>query len=236
MKIRVSNVFVDLQQTLTDDASQNNYLSDPDLKGGYFEGILRDILIKKLRFSPLYALEKIRETTKPCGWTDPFYAVSHSDFGISEEELWEEVLKWQGEHIIVFEDAVEMVKELYKRGFNLYMVSNCARIVVLSELTTAKLAERSWSSYFKQIYGCFDILGLQKDNPLVYKKILSKENLNPEKTIMIGNELGIDLYSPKKAGIKYSVIVDRKQEEKIIFKDGGIFVNDLKIVPQILEK
>ncbi|MCK4245069.1 MAG: HAD hydrolase-like protein [Candidatus Omnitrophica bacterium] len=233
-KLKVDTAFIDLQGTITDDISRNNYFSDPDLRGDYFGGILRDTLIKKFRISSSEALERIKEVTNPCGWFDPFYAVSHSDWGISEEEIWRKILKWQNEHIIVIKDAIDMVKELRRRNFNLYMVSNCAKKVVLAQLTTAKLAKRNNSSYFKQIYGCFD-LGLQKDNPLVYEKILRIEDLAPEEVVMIGNEPGIDSESPHKAGICYSIIVDRKQKNRIIAKDGAIFVNSLRIVPQILK-
>lgn len=234
IKIDVSNVFVDLQQTVTDDASQNNYVSDPDMKGNYFGGILRDLLVKKFKFSPSNALKKIRDATKPCGWIDPFYAASHYSLGISEEEMWKEVLKWQDEHLIIFDDAVYMIKELCKRMFSIYMVSNCPRSAILSQLTTAKLAKRNSSLYFKGIYGSVD-LGLSKDNPLCYKKILEAGNFNPEKVVMIGDEPGIDLESPRKAGIRYSIIVDRRQEDKMFSKDGGIFVNSLRTVPQILK-
>ncbi|MCK4244859.1 MAG: hypothetical protein KAX20_04460, partial [Candidatus Omnitrophica bacterium] len=58
----------------------------------------------------------------------------------------------------------------------------------------------------------------------------------PENVLMVGDEPAIDLESPRKAGINHCVIVDRKQEDRIVAKDGGIFIKTLKVIPEILAK
>lgn len=204
-KIKVKTVFIDLEGTIVDNNSRNTYRSDPDLNGDFFGGQLRDLLVEKFGFTLAEAMKKVKNATKPCGWYDAFYAVTHSALGISRKELWEKIVAWEKKHVIIYKDAVYMVKKLYQEEFELYMVSNCAKGAVLGQLGGCGLADNPKNSpYFREVYGCYD-LGLSKDSSLVYEKIVEKEKVDPKNTVMIGNEVEIDLVSAQKAGIKETV-------------------------------
>ena len=142
IKIKALNVLIDLEETLTDDHSLNNYASDPDVKGCFFGGSLRDLLIEKFDISRSEAMERVKKATEPCGWFDPYYAVTHSDLGISREEIWQAILAWQEKHVIPYEDAVYMVKKLYKEGFNLYMSPSFWMRSTIVEISCAPLSAK----------------------------------------------------------------------------------------------
>ena len=235
MLLNTKAVFVDIDGTITDDQSDNTYLNDPDINGCYFSGVLRNLLVDRLKISPREALDRIVEMTTTCGWRNPFYATRTFDVGISEEEVWREVLKWQEKHVILFDDAVFMITELYNRGFDLYIVTNGAREVALAKLARGRLATAKGSKYFKRIYSCFDVFNCQKDNPLVYERIISREQLDPAKVVMVGDSPEQDLAVPNKVGISNVFIVDRKQEKQTVSaNNGGLYVKDLRIVPTLL--
>ncbi|MFA6715354.1 MAG: HAD family hydrolase [Victivallales bacterium] len=233
-KTKINTVFIDLEGTITDDETLNCFVSDPDLKGHSFGGILRELLVTKYKLTPRDALTILNSVTEPCGHIDPFYFISHSDYDITEEELWREILAWQRDHLIIYDDAVKMIRQLYESNYKLYMVSNCARTAVYSQLNSAGLAEKLSSGYFVDVYGCFD-LGATKDDPEVYKTILLQSGINPDEVVMVGNEPAIDLESPHKAGIGHSVIVNRELPEAFKISGKDVFVNSLELVPGLMD-
>lgn len=226
-------IFVDIDDTITH-IKDNPYHKEAEIGENYFEGIARDLLIDRFNFLPSDALRQIREAEELCGRHDPFFALTNCNLGIKETELWDKIIKWQEKYLLVFPDAVYMIKELYKRKFNLYIISNNGTMGIWAKLTRAKLATQKGTKYFKKLYGDDVYTGKSKGDPAIYKEILERENLDPSKVVMIGDNIEQDGKSPLKAGIKKIVIVDRNQKEPIIDRDEFFFVKSLRIVPEIL--
>ena len=126
-----------------------------------------------------------------------------------------------------------MVKELYQRGFNLFMASNNGSQGLLLKLSRGGLATKQGSKYFKGFYGD-DLLGCQKSTPIFFRKLLKIEKFDPSNVVMIGDSLQEDYLNAWRGGFRKVIIVNRRQKERIIEKKA-IFVNTLKIIPDILE-
>ena len=224
-------ILVDIDGTVTS-LESNPYQPIDGISYDYFRGILRDMLAKKLNCNHSLALNMIQE--KAAVFNGCNFRVAPL-LGIPEQALWEEVLAWQCKHLSVFDDAVDMVKNLFAEGFNLYAVSNNSCKGIQAKLSHAGLADITGSPYFKKLYG-MDLFGLgwSKSMPEVYSIILQKERFSPEEVVLVGDEPAIDLESPLKGGMKHAVIVDRMQKEEVAFKNNGLFVRSLRIIPEIL--
>ncbi|MDD3927465.1 MAG: HAD family hydrolase [bacterium] len=229
----MKHILVDIDGTITS-LENNPYQDINGISCDYFRGILRDMLAKELNYDHSLALNMIQENASVFNGCN--FRVAPS-LGISERDLWEEVLAWQRTHLSVFDDAVDMVKALFAGGYNLYAVSNNSCKGIQAKLSRAGLADIAGSPYFEKFYG-MDLFGLEwsKSMPEVYSIILQKERFSPEEVVMIGDEPAIDLESPLKGGMNYAIIVDRAQEEEVAFENGGVFVKSLKIVPSILRR
>ena len=230
--LKVKHVFIDIDGTITE-VMDNPYSKIPGIGHDCFRCILRDMLTKKFGVSPSLALTKIQEKDLMFGGC--IFRIAPA-LGIPEEELWKRVIVWQKRYLSVYADAVDMVKDLFSKGFFLYVISNNSCKGILAKLAMAGLAKRNHSPYFREIYG-MDLFGFgwSKNNPEVYHRILSGGKMSLKEIAIVGDELIGDLKSPRKAGIKHCFIIDRKQREKIVTKDAGIFVKTLKAVPEMLE-
>ncbi len=155
LPLKINHILVDIDDTITH-LKDNPYQNVAGIGSDYFRGVLKDMLVKKFGFNPSFALATIQEK-------DPIFngCIFHTapTLGISEEELWEEVITWQKNHLFVYADAVDMVKILFSKGFCLYVVTNNSCKGALAKLSLADLADRNNSSYFKKIYG-MDLFGL----------------------------------------------------------------------------
>jgi HAD superfamily hydrolase (TIGR01549 family) len=233
IEIKVKNVLVDVDNTLT--YERNNYLRK-GIPGGdnYMMLLLAEILAEKFRISFLLALEKAKNGAKPCGRMNPFFAVENNpQWRISETELWNRCIDWQEHHLFFYKDAVYMVKQLKKRGFNLMVASNNGTKGILLKLARGGFAGRDGTDYFSRLFGD-DLTGCQKDNARYFKEVIKMSKIDPLKSVMIGDNLEQDCFIPQQAGFKNIIIVDRKSRKKII-KNEAVVVNSLKTVVDILQ-
>jgi len=232
--LKIKNVLIDLQGTISDDKSLNHYCKDQNLRGNFMAGVLRDILVKKYNLSPKEALSEMEKIGFPEGrpskWLDPFYILLHGKFDISEDEYWEELLKWCKKHVLIYEDARWLIENLSQKGYSLYLVSNCLKNMVIAELKSHNLI-----GYFKGIYGLFD-LGVQKDNPVAYQLVFEREKINPSESVMIGDDFQIDCVSASKAGISLCIIVNRSSEKKVMKIGNHYSVADLKYALELIDR
>jgi len=112
----------------------------------------------------------------------------------------------------MFPDVEEVLKELKKRGYKLYLIANTDQFSFEQVNAKFKLDE-----LFDKVYPSYET-GFLKANPESYKKILADNNLSEDETIMVGDSVDSDIRSAEKAGIK-GILVDRKDsrdsEDKI---------------------
>ena len=76
--------------------------------------------------------------------------------------------------------------------------------------------------------------GCDKSNPEMYKKVLNTLKVKPEQTVMIGDDLELDVLLPRSLGMK-AMLLDR--EQKIRGKTVDAFVYGLdQAVQAIIEE
>jgi FMN phosphatase YigB (HAD superfamily) len=224
------HAFIDIDGTVVD--LENPYMSDPEIGSDFFRGILREIIMKKFTANGKDALCIIRENE--LGFNGCMFKTAQK-LDVDIKEYWNKTLEWQMRYMKPFEDAVEMIKKLCQAKINLHVVSNNSRYGILAKLCRAGLADITGSPYFKTIFG-MDLLGMgsNKSQKETFSKIIAMGDFKPENIVTIGDDAVEDWKIPASAGIRKSIIVNRKQPEAVIeMNEGAHFVNSLIFAPEI---
>ena len=117
----------------------------------------------------------------------------------------------------------ELIKELYRKGKNLFIVSNNPIVGCLLNLKVAGLGDITGSKYFKRILGA-NILRGQKHQIELWKRAIAQIGVKPDKIVNIGDNIKEDGEIPKKAGIKKCFVIRRNELERE--EDGIIIVKN----------
>jgi 2-haloalkanoic acid dehalogenase type II len=102
----------------------------------------------------------------------------------------------------MYPETLEVLTELKKRGFKLYLLSNTDQFSF--EQVNIKF---NLSDLFDKVYPSFET-GLLKANPESYNMVLQENNLKPEDVVMVGDSIDSDVKSAERAGIK-GILIDR---------------------------
>lgn len=232
--LKVSDVLIDIDGTICNGSTGDPY------------GSLIHTVMDKLNLTYIKAANEIRNELRgnismeeikikaADGDLDMLFVIA-AKLKIKKEALWNTILA--DAKINSFSDAAYMVKELYKKGFNLHIASWNRGWQFLVKLGCAGLCNLNGSPYFKNIFNEDVMRHKKEENRAVeyYSELLKKLRRPLNKIIMIGDWEAVDLYPAVKAGIKNIIIVRRGQKEKIKILDA-VYVNSLKIVPDILKK
>lgn len=93
--------------------------------------------------------------------------------------------------------AEELIKTLYKQGYNLYLVSNGAKRVQDGRLKSSGI-----SKYFKGIF-ISEVVGYEKPNKKFFDYCFDRiDNFDKDETIIIGDSLSSDIKGGINAGIR----------------------------------
>ena len=92
-------------------------------------------------------------------------------------------------HFQVYPDSVPTLQKLREMGKRIYLLSNAQNCFTMSELEKSGLL-----NYFDEIYISSDYR-VKKPAPEFMGKLLEEQRLNPEKTVMIGNDYSSDVAS-----------------------------------------
>ena len=130
-------------------------------------------------------------------------AVTASGGSITQSEAEEAALKFRKlstHKLKLYRGAKRLLKDLKKRGANIYLLSNAQSVFTVYELK--KLG----------IYGCFDGIELSSDfgekkpSPRFFTHIADKYSLNLSETVYTGNDIACDIIPSKNAGM-YAVYI-----------------------------
>jgi len=229
---QVKAVFCDIDDTITTLGADK--VPDEDKDQGirhYHHLVARNILMTKHRISKSEANQRIQQVDDHSQEHDFFYFLPKLQ--ITFDEMWQGISDWEDINIEVFDDAIEMIKILYREGFPLYTVSNNGVWGTLGKLRRAGLGDKNGSEYFKKRFS-FEIFQCNKKESKMYSCILETENLDPSEVVMIGDSYSQDCEIPHQAGIEKCIIVDREQTEEILKQDQCVSVKSLKTVPSLL--
>lgn len=100
----------------------------------------------------------------------------------------------------LFSDAAPAVKKAKRLGLKTAVVTTIPDFVFASAIEPIK-------DYFDTVMtGCR--ARCEKSNPLMYKRTLIELRVRPDQTVMIGDELLVDIRIPKRLGIR-TILLDR---------------------------
>jgi len=138
-------------------------------------------------------------------------------------------------HTTIPEDVVVFLRAMKECGIPVYTATTNSRFMTLVKLSIGGLADIHGCDYLAGYYaGCTFLDPKGKFSPSFYPNILRSSRFDPEYVMMIGDEPDRDMLPAMKAGIKYGVNIDRRQKESIIFRDGGISVNSLEVLIEMI--
>ena len=95
----------------------------------------------------------------------------------------------------MYAGAKELLRELRKKGKEIYLLSNAQAV-----FTNAELKELGIDCIFKKIYLSSDF-GYKKPDELFFEAVLTENGLLPEECLMIGNDLYSDVLGATRVGM-----------------------------------
>lgn len=108
---------------------------------------------------------------------------------------------------VVAEGGIEVIKELYKRGYVLGIISN----VITSREIPDWLKEDNLEKYFKSV-ALSSVLGIRKPDPRIYHFATCTAEVEPEHCVYVGDNLNRDVVGTKEAGFGMVIIIQDQRE------------------------
>src|SRR5690606_7665756 len=109
-----------------------------------------------------------------------------------------------------------------------------AASVALEKLALGGLASGKSSPYFKGILGGNELSPRGKTSAQFFRDLLTHYQLDPETVLHVGDHPFLDVTCPLEAGIQVAQI-NRQQEEPVReLESGGISINRLDLLPELL--
>lgn len=99
------------------------------------------------------------------------------------------------DYIRLYPNVLEALARLREQGCRLWLLSNAQHVFTAYELRHLGLGEQLDGIYLSSDYGC------RKPDLRFYRALLEKENLDPAKCLMIGNDRETDIAGAKAAGL-----------------------------------
>jgi len=221
-KVDVNVVLIDVDDTISYSEKSNN------AENCTFLSMLGEIVAEIKGVSMEEAFSRINKVGNP---DNRCLFNFLPDLGISKEIYWQRIQEHLSKHLKLYEDAAVLIKGLSKRGIKLYPATTNARMAILSKLAVFGLASIDGSPYFTDVLGGDEVCPGGKSSPEFFYSLIRKFELDPAKTLMVGDSPQADLGFARTAGIEQVVLPRREQKETFVKeKDGGIYVRSLELV------
>ncbi len=221
----VKACFIDIDATITDDGDVRQINSGQPLNNAIIN-VLCDIMVDNGWERNKAADALIAHANDIIFWD---YNDFIKEFNLPIKHSWNKIVKWHDDHLVVYSDAVDMIKKLYSMNMPLYIISNNPILGCLLKLQRAGLATLEGSPWFKDIIGSNNMKG-QKGSVDFWQRAFIHTGLSPEDIVIIGDNLKDDCQVPRHLGECKCFLVDRKKPKPIEYKDGICFVNSLEYV------
>jgi len=228
IRIKARNVIIDVDDTIT--GFKEGCSAAPT---DTFYDLLASMIVERENISFDEAVKKI--TDAPTG-ASGCISTALPALGIDGETYWNRVVECFKKQFRVFPGARIMIEKLHGAGFNLYSATTNSAFSISAKLAVGGLATYMHAPHFKAIAGGGEIHPAGKSCPEFFVSLLKKWNLNPDETVMVGDNPTIDCAYARQAGITHVILPRPSQNETVVMEsDGGIYVRSLDIVPDMLE-
>lgn len=228
----MENFFVDIDGTITDNSPEKVYPEEKLVWKNPIFGVIRDVMAEE-GCQPEKAKNRIEEYADKIIWWD--YPDFIAEFNLPVQKTWERIYRWHEEYLTVYQDTVDLIKTLHKKGKNLFIVSNNPIVGCLLKLKRAGLGEITGSPYFKRILGA-NILRGQKSQVELWKKAVAQVGIPPENIAVIGDNPTEDAKNPLACNIGRAFIIQRDLKKDIVTDGSIIFVKSPCFIPDYLKK
>ena len=156
---------------------------------------------------------------------------------IEKEEFFHVMKEVMKKKIVITPDTLHFLKKMKEINIPVCTATTNPEFMTLVKLSVAGIADLNGCSFITRYHpGCEFGDPEGKFSPDYFPAILRNHGYDPERTMMIGDEPKRDLYPALASGIRYGVIIDRKQKEPVVFRDNGIFINSLDHLSKIIEE
>lgn len=205
MKFQAEYYLVDIDGTLTD---YRPGACSPEklLHRNFLFPVIRDLMVEQGwdRTAAEKAIFEVAERVVFWDYTDYI-----AEFNLPAKEAFRRMRRWHTENLIVYQDAVRLVKKLAGEGKRLFVMSNNPYMGCLFKLQAAGLAEDDFSSpHFRRIFGTNILRGCKCD-PNVWKRALAQIPADAPEIGVIGDNPKEDDALPRSLGVKETHIIPR---------------------------
>lgn len=225
-EIDVDVALIDIDGTITIPMRETDFAVSP------LEHLLR-MVMQRDSIPPAEALAKVQQA----GDIETSCAFSFlAPLGLSRQAYWDALQQDIKGGIIIADDAVFFIKSLRNKHIRLFSATTNSRMATLVKLSVADLGGIDGAPYFDGFFGgdsFHDPRG--KWSPDFFPSILKAGGFNPKRTLMVGDNLEQDMLPALRAGIKTVAIINRQQQEKLLCKDGVLFINSLEVLYHMLK-
>jgi len=124
-------------------------------------------------------------------------------------------------------DAAEAVRKTKENNFKTAIVTTIAYFQFKNAIKPIK-------KYFDFIMTGYEA-GCDKTNPRMYKKVLEILNVKPEETVMIGDDVQVDILLPKRLGM-HAILLDREKKNEECSHADAVVNNLSEAVETVIRK
>ena len=110
---------------------------------------------------------------------------------------------------VMAEGCVEVIKELYSRGYTLGIISN---VITTTEIPDWMEAE-NLTQYFKSVV-LSSVFGKRKPHPSIYLEAASRAGVDPAKCVYVGDNFSRDVTGTREAGFGMVIIMPDSAEKE----------------------
>ncbi len=217
--------FIDIDATITDNKDVPQIHPD-NVLGNAVLTIIRDCMVEEGWESTDAGIAIAAFADQIVFWDYPDFI---EKFRLPVRKTWQRIADWHTKNLIVFEDAVEVVRKLKERGARLFIISNNPLTGCLLKLQCAELGDLGGTPFFDQCL-CSNILRGQKFQNEYWQKALIHTNINPEHVIIIGDNTEEDYEVPSNVGIRQFYLINRDQQKQRQPYKNALMINDMRLV------
>ena len=227
-KMKIATILMDIDGTMTEKLPGSESVQSDPLK------LLIPPVVQKFGISDSEAEIKIRS----CGDIEK-RCISEvlPQLGIEKSLYFNVMRDAMKKKIIITPDTLRFFRKMKEINIPVCTASTNSVFMSLAKLSAAGIADLNGCSFIAKYHpGCEFGDPEGKFSPDYFPAILRNHGYDPERTMMIGDEPKRDLYPARNAGIRYCVIIDRKQNEPVLRKDGAVFINSLDILTVMIQE
>ena len=207
MENQINTIFVDLGDTLRVIRADEAYMTAAKTRIAQLLGVTtdpvafyRDVIEARYNEYRRWALTYYCEAPEKVLWTRWLaYDFPREQVEAAAAELTYEYRKTKGERVVT-DGGIETIKELYRRGYTLGIVSDLVGVHEVDEW----LDRDGLRPYFKTVQQSSVCL-IRKPHPAIYYYALAETGADPARTCYVGDNLNRDIVGAKAAGLGMTV-------------------------------